>query len=69
MDEDKKRFVEGLGVLLWLCSREDIEEMTYEQNGYEERVIITHKSGSRQTVNVSGDSCIAIMYDVYRKLI
>lgn len=70
MNENKQAFVEGLGVILATFSREEIVRMSYDKDsdGFE-AVTIDFGKGQSRTVNVTGDSCIAIMHDVYRALV
>ena len=51
-------------------SREDIAGMNYEKDsdGFE-AVTIRFTNGYEKTANVTGDSCIAIMADVYKAMI
>lgn len=69
MNENKQAFVECLGVILAKFSREEIVRMSYNKDskGFE-AVTIDFGKGQSRTVNVTGDSCIAIMHDVYRAL-
>ena len=66
--EDKKGFVEELGNLLSKYC--DIECMEYFKPGkeYNEDVVITHRGGYQQTVNVSWDSIPAIFRDIARNI-
>lgn len=70
MNENKQAFVEALGTILATFSREEIVRMDYDKDsdGFE-AVTIRYGNGYSRTVNVTGDSCIAIMHDVYRALI
>lgn len=69
MNENKQAFVEALGTILAAFSREEIVRMDYDKDsdGFE-AVTIDYGKGQSRTVNVTGDSCIAIMHDVYRAL-
>ena len=69
MNENKADFVRELGELLRRYSREEIVRMSYDKDsdGFE-AVTIDFGKGQSRTVNVTGDSCIAIMHDVYRAL-
>lgn len=69
MIENKAGFVRELGELLAKYSREDIAGMNYEKDsdGFE-AVTIRFTNGYEKTANVTGDSCIAIMSDVYKAL-
>ena len=66
--EDKKKFVEKLGEILIMYSREKITKLEYINANGEELVRITHVNGRKQYINVWGDSCVAIMNDVYKAL-
>ncbi len=68
MKENKAMFVKALGAAL-AYSRESIANLDYieDSDGFE-AVTIDYGKGQSRTVNVTGDSCIAIMHDVYRAL-
>ncbi len=66
--ENKKKFVEGLGKILVMYSREDVEKLEYIRKDSEESVCITYTNGYKKYVNIWGDSCIAIMSDVYKAM-
>lgn len=69
MNENKADFVRELGELLRRYSREDIEGMTYDMdNDGFEAVTIRYGNGYERTVNVTGDSVIGILSDVYKAL-
>jgi len=69
MLEDKAGFVRELGELLRRYSREDIAALTYhkDDDGFE-AVTVRFGNGYEKTVNVTCDSVIAIMTDVYKAL-
>lgn len=69
MNENKQAFVEGLGVILATFSREEIVRMSYDKDsdGFE-AVTIDFGKGQSRTVNVTGDSVIGILSDVYKAL-
>jgi hypothetical protein len=69
-EENKRGFVSALETALLLYSREKIVKMEYTvtEDGTE-LVKIEFAGGSTAAVNVTGDSCIAIMHDVYKALI
>ena len=69
MLEDKAGFVQELGALLAKYSREDIAALTYhkDDDGFE-AVTIRYLNGYEKSLNVTGDSVIAILSDVYRAL-
>ena len=66
--ENKKKFIEELGVLLLMYSREEVEKLEYINRDSEELVRITYTNGYKKYVNVWGDSCIAIMSDIYKAM-
>lgn len=70
MDENKSGFVRELGELLAKYSREDIAALTYhmDDDGFE-AVTIRFGNGYEKTVNVTYDSVIAIMQDVFKALV
>ncbi len=71
MSENKAAFVEALGEALAKYSEcSDVQRLTYRKNpdGFE-AVTIYWFSGGEHTVNVTCDSCAAIMHDIYKALI
>lgn len=66
--ENKKEFVEKLGTILVMYSREKIKKIEYINTNGEELVCITYVNGRKQYINVWGDSCVAIMNDICRAL-
>lgn len=70
MGENKAGFVQELGELLVKYSREDIAGISYEKDsdGFE-AVTIRYTNGYEKTANVTGDSCLGIMHDVYKALL
>lgn len=69
MKENKAMFVKALGAAL-AYSRESIADLDYivDSDGFE-GVTIIFANGDERTIDVTGDSCIAIMHDVYRALL
>jgi hypothetical protein len=69
MNENKKLFVEKLGSLIKRQTREGraIKSIYYEVSLTTEYVVIERWAGV-QKVNVTGDSCLGIMNDVYKAL-
>ena len=67
--DHKSDFVAALGKALREHSREEIFGLTYDKDpdGFE-AVTILYTNGCTRTVNVTGDSCIAIMQDVAKAL-
>lgn len=70
MGENKEAFVQELGELLAKYSRENIAGMNYEKDsdGFE-AVTIRYTNGYEKTANVTGDSVIGILSDIYKALI
>jgi hypothetical protein len=68
---NKAEFVRKLGELLneHTNHRTGVVEMIYQNNNDFETVQIIFDNGNSRTVNVTGDSELAIMYDVYKYLI
>ena len=66
--ENKSMFVEKLGDLLVMYSRERIINMKYIKDNYHEWVIIEYVDNTIR-VDVTGDSCIAIMHDIYKAML
>lgn len=66
----KPDFVAELGRNLRENSREEIFGLTYDKDpdGFE-AVTILYTNGCTRTVNVTGDSCIAIMQDVAKAIL
>lgn len=71
MDENKKLFVEKLGSLIKRQTRQGqtIKSMTYEISLAAEHVVIEFYNGYKKTVDITADSCLAIMQDIYKALI
>ncbi len=66
--ENKKKFIEELGTILMMYSREEIEKLEYIKNCEEELVCINYTNGYKKYINIWGDSCIAVMSDVYKAM-
>lgn len=68
MKEDKATFVKALGAAL-AYSRTGVIDLDYNKDpdGFESVTIIFEND--EKTVNVTYDSCLAIMHDVYKALI
>lgn len=64
----RKKFIEKLGKILMMYSREEVEKLEYIKKDEEELVCITYMNGYKKYVNIWGDSCIAIMSDVYKAM-
>lgn len=69
MKEDKATFVKALGAAL-AYSRTGVIDLDYNKDpdGFES-VTIYWFGGGERTINVTCDSCAAIMHDVYKALI
>ena len=69
MGENKRAFVSALETALILYSRERIAKMEYTvtESGME-LVKIQFSGGNTIMQDVTGDSCIAIMKDIWRAL-
>ena len=69
MNENKRAFLSSIETAMILYSRIPITEIKYvvTENGYEYAEI--HFVNAHVTrVNITGDSCIAILHDLYRAL-
>lgn len=66
--ENKQKFVEELGRILMMYSREEVEKLEYIRKNSEEFVCIVYMNGYKKYVNIWGDSCIAIMNDIYKAI-
>lgn len=66
--ENNEKFVEELGKILMMYSREEVEKLEYIRKNSEEFVCIVYMNGYKKYVNIWGDSCIAIMSDVYKAM-
>lgn len=71
MEEKKKLFVEKLGSVIKRQTRQGraIENIYYETSLVAERVVIKFYGGYVKYVDVTADSCLAIMHDIYKALI
>lgn len=68
-NDDKDNFTTALGNALRMFTREPIVSMRYNKDADStERVRIEYESGNVVWVDVTCDSCLAIMLDVYRAL-
>lgn len=72
MEENKKLFIEKLGSLIIRQTRagKSIKNIHYEHGipCDTEYVVIEYLSNNVKKINVTGDSCIAIMHDIYMVL-
>ena len=76
MNENKKAFISTLETALIMYSREKIAGLEYRKIGENikgdpaiEELIIHYGNGYTKTVDITADSCIAIMNDVWRALV
>lgn len=65
--ENKSMFIEKLGLIIMMYSRERIKSMKYIKEDYHEWAIIEYVSNTIR-VDITGDSCIAIMHDIYKAM-
>ena len=74
MDENKEVFCRKLGELIGNFTRNfDVQKIEYkkvtdELDRFEELAVIKFVSGHTKAVRITGDSCLAIMHDVYKAL-
>lgn len=66
--ENKAKFIKVVGEALRDYSRESVIKAEYRTENGGEFIKITYESGNSIDVCVSGDSCIAIMTDLYHAL-
>lgn len=70
--ENKKEFVSALEEALILYSREKIAKINYDPHNEVwdglETLDIHFAGGQRKVIDVTGDSCIAIMHDLWEVL-
>lgn len=63
--ENKKRFVEELGRILAMYSVEKVLEFKYIEDDTKEYIEITYTNRSVKYVNITGDSCVSVLRDIY----
>lgn len=66
--ENKRKFVASMSDALVLYSRQSVVELAYMERDQMELVMIRYTNGYVKYIDVTGDSCIAIMHDVWRAL-
>ena len=66
--DNKKKFIEELGKIFKMYSREKVEEFKYFIEDSKEFVEITYTNRSVKYVNITGDSCVSILRDIYQAL-
>lgn len=72
MTENKVVFCHELGRLIGRCTRNiEVEDIRYEEEDETERefAVIYFVNGYKKRVCITGDSCLAIMNDVYNALV
>lgn len=57
--ENKKKFIEELGTILMMYSKEKVKEFKYIVENSKEFVEIIYINDSVKYINITGDSCIA----------
>lgn len=70
-NENKKEFIRDLETALILYSRENIKGLEYWvscSNGAE-YITVKYTTGYEKTINITGDSCLAIMKDLYNAMV
>lgn len=68
MKEDMENFVHDLGFALMRYSRNDVYRIRYICENDSEYAEISFTDGTKKRVNITGDSCIAIMADIVKAL-
>lgn len=68
-NENKKMFISTVENALLLYSRENIAQLEYRVCNGDEYVTIKYTTGFERTINITADSCLAIMHDLYRAMI
>ena len=66
--ENKRKFVASMSDALVLYSRQTVVELSYMERDNMELVMIRYTNGYVKYIDVTGDSCIAIMHDIWRAL-
>ena len=69
-EENKAGFIQALGeVLHHYARRTDVVKAEYVQDEHgEEFAVITFNDGWNREICITGDSCLTIMQDIYKKL-
>ncbi len=68
-NENKKMFISTVENALMLYSRENIAQLEYWVCNGDEYITVKYTTGFEKTINITGDSCVAVMYDLYRAMI
>lgn len=66
--ENKRKFVASMSDALVLYSRQTVVELSYMERDMMELVMIRYTNGYVKYIDVTGDSCIAIIHDIWRAL-
>lgn len=66
--ENKEKFIDKLSDILIMYSREAIRELKYIKKDLREYTEITYINGDKTYIDITGDSCIAIMSDIYKAM-
>ena len=70
MSENKAAFVEALGEALAKYSElSGVQRLVYHKDGDGFESVTIYWFGGERTINVTCDSCAAIMHDVYKALV
>ena len=69
MDENKERFIKALSNALVMYSRTGVSRLEYMTKNACEFIGIKFVNGFTKAVDITADSCIAIMNDVWRALV
>lgn len=67
-NENKKMFISTVENALMLYSRENIASLEYWVCNGNEYITVKYTTGHEKTINITGDSCLGIMQDLYRAL-
>jgi hypothetical protein len=69
-NEDKQAFIAALEHALQMYTREQVAALRYYvDNVGRELVQIEYESGAKEYADITGDSCLAIMHDLYKALL
>ena len=67
--EKKREFIEALGDILREYTLENVNYISYATVNGQEYAQIVYMNGYRKQVNITGDSCAAVLHDIYRVLV
>ena len=68
-NENKRLFISTLESALIMYSRENLTRLEYWVCNGDEYITVKYTTGFERTINITGDSCLAIMQDVYSVMI